>query len=147
MAGSKNANNVIRNLFLSLPWALLSWVLASFSDKLAHAVAKVTTIGSLCLVGLAIPASGSHRNPQMNLDWTRLSHVPSAQHHCSQSVFSLAKARSHGHLPHPNLKTRSGGGVVHQRKTRSLGRQRQRMSSKEVVSLPDMTEELLGGLR
>lgn len=92
-------------------------------------VAKVTAIaGSLCPTGLVVPEdrnnlfpSDAHKRPQMDLDWTRLRHVAGPQHQCSQRVFSLARPRSRGYLPCPNLMPGNGGGVAHQRKTTSLG--------------------------
>lgn len=100
-----------------------------FQARFPHVVAKVTTItSSLCHTGLAVPEdrnnlfpSEAHKSPQMTLDLTRLSHVPSPQHQCSRRVFSLARPRSGGSLPCPNLMPGNGGGVVHQRKNSSLG--------------------------
>lgn len=57
------------------------------------------------------------QKPQMNFDWTRLSHMASSQHQCSQKVASSAQPRSNGYLPHSDLLPGSRGGVVHQRKT------------------------------
>lgn len=123
-AGSRYTDTIVWNLFLSLPGLCSPVCWLPFHPGFPHVVAKVTTISSHHPTGLAIPEgrhhlfpSGSHKSPQMHLDWTRLSHMAISQHQCSQKVASSAQPRSNGYLPHSDLLPGSRGGVVHQRKT------------------------------